>query len=174
METTVNMRSKRTQTENAAIVAIWSNRKTMVTTRKDYETKIEMLNKSIQKELREMLTPVCTRFDIPIEFIIESNRCVVQVRMYSTPKAKNKWFVTNLSQNLAPLEYFMKDQKHLEQLQISVERAIRRIRKIANIKLGRFISPIEVNPSARIQDLKRRPDEPMIVVTYNVRTRYDF
>lgn len=174
MDTTVNMRSKRTESENAAVVALWDNRRSMVTTRKDYETQIEKLNKSIQKEIKEMLEPVCTQLDIPTEFIIEAERCVIQIRLYSAPKAKGSWFVTNLSHSIPPLHTFMKDQKSLKTLPTTVKKSLRRLRKIANMKLGKTISPVENNPAARIQGAKRRPDEPMIVVSYNVRTRYDF
>lgn len=171
---TVNLRSKKTATEAQVVLSIWEERRGRVQVRKSYEGMIEEDNKKIQKAVKEILEPVCVATDTPIEFIIEANRCIVQTRLYSSPKAKGAYFVTNVSQNIPSLHFFMKDSKALASLAPTVKKAIRRIRAITKKELGKTLGPIEKNPITRIQDMKRKPDEPMIMVSYNIRTRYDF
>jgi len=173
---TVNMRSKKTETDNSILVGMWANRINMVTTRKSYENQIEVLNESIIKELKLLILPICIRFNMPIEFIIESNRCVIQAKIYSSAKAKGSSFVTNISQSINPLSVFLSSSNCITVLPIAVEKAIRRIRKMTNSSLGTFINynQSKTNNIKNVQDLKRKPDEPLLTITYNVRTRYDF
>lgn len=171
---TVNLRSKRTESKSQAILAIWEDRVAKVLLRKTYEKMIEESNQKLQKEIKEILEPICTSTDTPIEFIIEANRCIVQVRFYSNPKAKGEHFVTYLTQSIPPISTFLRDKKMLDKLGPAVKKSIRRMNTIVKKNLGRTIGPKDNNPTARIQDMKRHPDELMVVVSYNIRTRYDF
>jgi hypothetical protein len=68
----------------------------------------------------------------------------------------------------------MKDTKSIKQLESAVKKAIRRMNIITKKNIGTNIHPLIRNPNALLHNTKYRPEDPMVTVTYNVRTRYDF
>lgn len=170
---TVNLRAKMTASEEAAIIALWNTRRNKVTTRKKYEDEIEKDNQKLANEVMRLLLPVAISQDTPVEFIIESHRSIVQIRVYSSPKAKGQQFVTTVSQSIAPIELFMENASKLRLLGPTVKASIRRMKTLVKKNLGVVICPNNRPPMGRIQDLRRQPSDPMIVVSFNIRTRYD-
>lgn len=171
---TVNLRSKRTETEDTAIVALYKARIEKVTIRKRYEDEIEKENNKLKKEVMTMLEPVAASLQTPIEIIIETHRCVLQKKIFCSPKAKQSQFVTTMSMDLLPISHFMASEKNIKTLPSVVEKAIRRLNIMTKKDIGKALHPHITSPTGMVSDLHRRPGSPMVIVTFNVRTRYEF
>lgn len=173
MDTTVNMRSKRTETEQNALIAMWSERRKKIDIRKKYELEVEKDNEKTKEEIVKILNPVAESLSTPFEFIIESNRCVIQKRIHSIPKAPGA-YVTTVSQSIGSLDGYMKDAKGLKMLAAAVRHTLRRMNALTKKCAGKTLHPLIATPTRRVNDNIRKPEGPMVIVTLNVRTRYDF
>jgi len=171
---TVNLRSKRTETENTAVVALYKARCEKVAVRKKYENEIEKENNILKKEVMAILEPVASSLQTPIEIIVETNRCVLQKKIFCSPKAKQSQFVTTMSIDLPPIGHFMASEKNIKTLPSFVEKAIRRLNIMTKKGIGKALHPLIASPATMVSDLHRRPGSPMVIVTFNVRTRYEF
>lgn len=170
----LNMRSKSTESDHSSLISLWQDRRSKITTRKSYEKDVEKMNEQIKKDVREILTPVAEREGTPFEVIIESNRMVLQKKIFFRPKAKGQYFTLTLSQGIQPLTIFMKNEKSIKQLARTATKWIRRTKAVTKSHLGHVSHPYNTNPETMTRDLKRQGDMPQVMVTLNVRTRYDF
>jgi hypothetical protein len=99
---------------------------------------------------------------------------VIQKKLFCSPKAKQSHFVTTLAMDIPPIGHFMSSEKNVKTFPSVVEKAIRRLNVMTKKGMGKALHPLVASPSTMVSDLHRKPGSPMVIVTFNVRTRYEF